>query len=154
MAQRPPARVPHGAYLPFELALKYLRAGVNRLIVEVDNQRTKGDFPPSNNLWWNFGGISDVVYLRPVARANLDSVLIRPELPCPTCAATVQEQATVQNPTNRAQMVELAGSYGSLSLDFGTRTIPAGGTWSPQAAVIVAHPRLWTPGGRTCTRPA
>ncbi len=135
-----------GAYLPFELALKYLRAGVNRLIVEVNNQRTKGDFPPSNNLWWNFGGISDVVYLRPVARANLDSVLIRPQLPCPTCAATVQEQATVQNPTNRPQTVELAGSYGSLSLDFGTRTIPAGGTWSPQAGVIVGHPRLWTPG--------
>jgi beta-glucuronidase len=135
-----------GSYLPFELALKYLRTGVNRLIVEVDNQRTKGDFPPSNNLWWNFGGISDVVYLRPVAGANLDSALIRPLLPCPTCAATVDEQATVQNPTNRPQVVELTGSYGSLPLDFGTRTIPAGGTWSPQADTIVQHPKLWAPG--------
>ena len=34
-----------GAYLPFEFALKYLRAGVNRMIVRVDNRRTQGRPP-------------------------------------------------------------------------------------------------------------
>jgi beta-glucuronidase len=134
-----------GAYLPFELTLRYLKAGVNRLIVRVDNRRTKADFPPSGNLWWNFGGIADVVYLRPVARADLDSVSIRPVLSCPTCSATIDEQATVENLTGRSQTVALTGRYGSVPVVFGVATIPAGGTWRPRAAIVLRHPRLWAP---------
>jgi beta-glucuronidase len=138
-----------GAYLPFELTLKGLRAGVNRLIVRVNNHRTKASFPPSNNLWWNYGGISDVVYLRPVARANLDSVLIRPRLACPTCNGVVDEQATVHNPTAQAQTVRLTGTYGALRVAFGSDTIPPGATWSPSAVAVVRHPHLWAPGSPT-----
>ena len=73
-----------GGYLPFEFPLSDLRAGVNRLIVRVDDRRTGADFPPGpSGGWWNFGGLLDVVYLRPVQRADLDQVMIRPELPCP-----------------------------------------------------------------------
>jgi len=135
-----------GAYLPFEFALKYFKPGVNQLIVRVDNRRTQADLPPSNNLWWNFGGISDAVYLRPIARANLDSVLIRPILPCPTCTATIDEQATVQNLTRRSQTVTLTGRYGSVPVSFGSATIHAGATWTPLAEVRVRHPKLWAPG--------
>jgi beta-glucuronidase len=133
------------AGLPFEFALRHLRAGANRLIVRVDDRRTGADFPPGpSGGWWNFGGILDAVYLRPVARADLDSVLIRPELPCPSCAATVYERATVRNLTARPQTVRLTGSYGRARLSFGRATIPAGGTWTPSAQVVIRHPRLWS----------
>ena len=61
-----------GAYLPFEYTLNYLHPGVNRLIVRVDNRRNGGDLPARpGGQWWNYGGILDAVYLRPVARADL-----------------------------------------------------------------------------------
>ena len=100
-------------HIPFQFVLSHLKPGVNRLIVRVNNQRTGADFPPGpGGGWWNFGGILDVVYLRPVQRADLDSVLIRPELSCARCAATIYEQATVRNLTSRRQRVKLAGRYG------------------------------------------
>jgi len=47
-----------GGYVPFELDLRYLRPGVNRLIVRVDNRRTPADLPPGpGGQWWNYGGI-------------------------------------------------------------------------------------------------
>ena len=84
------------------------RSGVNRLIVRVDDRRTPADLPqgPSGG-WWNFGGINQEVYLRSVQRADLTVVQVRPILPCPTCAATIEEQATVTNPTSSLQTVEL-----------------------------------------------
>jgi beta-glucuronidase len=135
-----------GGYLPFELTLSNLRAGVNRLIVRVSNKRTPADFPPSNNLWWNFGGISDVVYLRPVSVADLDSAMIRPTLPCPTCSARIEEQATVRNISSRPETVALSGTYGPLALHFGSATIAPGGSWTPQVSGVLARPRLWAPG--------
>ncbi len=132
------------ASIPFELALSHLHAGVNRLIVRVDDRRTGADFPPGpSGGWWNFGGILDAVYLRPVSRADLDSVVIRPELRCARCAATIFERATVRNLTSRPQSVQLSGRYGDHSLHFGRATIPAGGTWTPTATTVVRHPRLW-----------
>jgi glycosyl hydrolase family 2 len=92
------------------------------------------------------------VYLRPVERADLDRVLIRPELSCPTCAAKIVEQATVQNLTRASQTVRLTGRYGSTPLVFGSATIAPGGTWSPIASVTIAHPQLWAPGSPTLYR--
>jgi beta-glucuronidase len=136
-----------GAYLPFEFTLKYLRSGVNRLVVRVDDRRDGNSFPagPSGG-WWNFGGILDAVYLQPVQRADVDSVLIRPRLPCPTCSAAVAETATVRNLSPLPQTVSLSGTYGSLRFSFGTTTIRPGGTWRPQALVAVRHPKLWSIG--------
>jgi beta-glucuronidase len=136
-----------GAYLPFEFALKYLRPGVNRLIVRVDNRRGGGDFPPGpGGQWWNYGGILDAVYLRPVARADLSQVQIRPVLPCPRCAATVQEQVVVSNLTGSIQPVSLTGSYGRTRVRFGSATIAPHGHWTAKASVRIAHPSLWAPG--------
>jgi beta-glucuronidase len=142
-----------GAYLPFEFQLKYLRTGVNRLVVRVDDERTPADFPPGPaGGWWNFGGILDAVYVVPVARADLDSVMIRPKLPCPTCNATIDEQATVINMTNKPQQVSLTGTYGPAKLSFGKATIAPGKTWSPTASVLVRDPSLWAPGSPTLYR--
>jgi beta-glucuronidase len=131
------------AYLPFQFVLSHLHAGVNRLVVRVDDRHTAGDFPGGGAGWWNFGGILDAVYLRPVQRADLDSVVIRPELPCPRCAATIFEQATVRNLTSHVQKVALTGRYGAHRLNFGRATIPAGATWTPTATVRISHPKLW-----------
>jgi beta-glucuronidase len=135
-----------GAYLPFEFQLKYLKAGVNRLIVRVDNQRTATSFPHAGNLWWNYGGILDAVYLIPVQSAEIQQEMIRPILKCPTCSATIDESATIHNGTSQKQTVTLSGAYGSAKLDFGTATIRAGQSWTATASVTIAHPKLWAPG--------
>ncbi len=136
-----------GAYLPFELPLRDVRPGVNRLIVRVDDRRNAGDLPPGpSGGWWNFGGINQEVYLRPISGVDMSPVVVRPILPCPTCAATVQEQVSVRNWTGSPQTVVLDGSYGSAGIRFGGHTIPAGGTWVAQASVRIPHPRLWAPG--------
>lgn len=136
-----------GGYLPFEFVMKHLHAGVNRLIVRVDDRRTPGDFPPGpNGGWWNYGGILDVVYVRPVQRADIAGDLVRPLLPCPSCTATVQEQPQIHNPTGRTQLVSLTGTYGGIRVRFGSAHIRPGGTWSPRISFRVRRPKLWAPG--------
>jgi beta-glucuronidase len=134
-----------GAYLPFEFALKGVRPGVNRLVVRVDDRRTAASLPPGpSGGWWNFGGLQREVYLRAVARADISMAQVRPILPCPTCAATVKEQATVTNPTTQPQTVVLQGVYGGHRLNFGGQTIPAGGTWVAHASTRLPAPHLWS----------
>ena len=136
-----------GAYLPFEFTMRNLRAGVNQLIVRVDNRLTGRDFPPpSQGGWWNFGGILDAVYVRPVAGSEIDNVRIRSRLKCPTCKARIDEQATIRNLSRRTEVVSLSGYYGSARVRFGRRRIKPGGTWTPRASVVIAHPQLWAPG--------
>ena len=136
-----------GAYLPFEFDLTGLHSGVNRLILRVDSHRSPSDFPPGpSGGWWNYGGILREVYLRAVAGADLQQVQVRPLLPCPTCAATITEQALVRNVTAKVQTVELHGSFGGARLNFGTAKIGPHRTWTAQASARVAHPRLWAPG--------
>jgi beta-glucuronidase len=135
------------AYLPFEFAMQGMHAGVNTLVVRVDDRRTAASLPPGpSGGWWNFGGINREVYLRAVQRADLSVVQVRPVLPCPTCAATIQEQATVTNPTAAPQTVALTGVYGGRRLDFGGHTIPAHGTWVAHAQTVLRTPHLWSPG--------
>jgi len=136
-----------GAYLPFEFVMSHLRAGVNQLVVRVDNRLTGADFPPpSLGGWWNYGGILDAVYVRPVAGSEIDNVRIRTTVKCPTCKAAVQEQATVRNLLSKAEVVSLSGRYGSARLRFGRARIRPGGTWTPHATVLITHPQLWAPG--------
>jgi hypothetical protein len=136
-----------GAYEPFELDLSALRSGVNRLIVRVDDRHTATDLPPGPGaLWWNFGGIQREVYLRAVQRTDLAQVQVRPVLPCPTCPATIQEQATIRNLTGISQVVRVRGTYGGRPLDFGQALVPPRGTWTATASLTIAHPSLWAPG--------
>ncbi|HEY2259809.1 MAG TPA: glycoside hydrolase family 2 TIM barrel-domain containing protein, partial [Solirubrobacteraceae bacterium] len=135
-----------GAYLPFEFDLKGVHSGVNRLIVRVDDRRGPGDLPPGpGGGWWNFGGINREVYLRPVGRADMSQVIVRPTLPCPTCAATIHEQVAVRNTTARPQTLVLQGSYGSKSLRFGGHTIAPHATWVAHASATLRSPHLWAP---------
>jgi glycosyl hydrolase family 2 len=136
-----------GGYLPWELDLTGLRPGVNRLIVRVDNRTNPSTLPPGpGSAWWNFGGLQREVYLRAVARADLEQVRIRPVLPCPSrCPATIQEVAVVRNVTGRRQAVALFGSYGGQRVYFGATKLAPHATWTASASVVVRDPRLWTP---------
>jgi beta-glucuronidase len=135
-----------GAYLPFEFALKGVRAGVNRLVIRVDDRRNTGDLPPGpGGGWWNYGGINQEVYLRSVQGVDMSPVVVRPILLCPTCAAQIQEQLSVHNATAAAQTVSLQGSYGAAKLNFGGHTLLPGSTWVARATVTIAAPHLWSP---------
>ncbi len=135
-----------GAYVPFEFDLPP-RPGVNRLIVRVDDRRGLGDVPPGpTGGWWNYGGILREVYLRAAQVADIETVQVRPLLPCLSCAATIAEQAQIRNVTGSPQPVHLSGTFGNLPLDFGTVTIRPHGTWTARASAIVARPQLWAPG--------
>jgi beta-glucuronidase len=135
-----------GAYLPFEFDLKGVRPGVNRLVVRVDDRRTGADLPPGpSGGWWNFGGLQREVYLRSVQRVDMSPVVVRPVLPCPTCAATIQEQVSVRNVTGTPQTVSLQGTYGAARLNFGGHTVSPHGTWVAHASVPIAAPHLWAP---------
>jgi beta-glucuronidase len=134
-----------GQDLPFELDLKAVRSGVNRLIVRVDSRLSPADLPPGpGEGWWDYGGILGEVYLRAVQVADLSQVSVRPLLPCPACAATIQVRVAVRNLTGSPQAVRLHGDYGSAPLDFGSATVAPHGIWTAQAAVRIAHPRLWS----------
>jgi glycosyl hydrolase family 2 len=141
-----------GAYLPFEFDLGGLHAGVNHLVIRVDNRRTQDSISPNGmyvsggpqGAWWNFGGLLREVYLRPVLSVDMPQVVVRPILPCPTCDATIQELVTLRNVTNRTQVVHLRGVYGTRRLDFGTYTIRARAKVVAQDAVLIHRPHLWS----------
>jgi len=122
-------------------------AGVNRLIVRVDNRRTAADLPPGpGGQWWNYGGILREVYLRAVQTADLSQVTIQTLHGCPKCDADIVEQVLVRNVTGSPQKLALTGSYGGARVRFGSSTIPPYGTWTAHGSVRIPHPSLWAPG--------
>ena len=136
-----------GAYLPFEFPLRGLVGGTNRLVVRVDDRRTRLDLPHLPGAgWWNFGGLLREVYLRAVQGVDFERVQVRPLLRCPTCAAEIEEQVVLRNVGSLPQTVRLSGSYGTARLRFGGARIRPGLSWTARASVRIAHPRLWWPG--------
>ncbi len=134
-----------GAYLPFELDLHGLRAGVNRLVVRVDSRKGPDDLPPGpGGGWWNFGGILREVYLRRVARVDIQSVQAAATFRCTGCAVTETETATLRNLTSRPQTVRLRGRFGTLPIDFGAITLRPGATVSAPARWLLRQPHLWS----------
>ena len=145
-----------GAYLPWDLriprsALK--RNATNRLVIRVDNRRLRTDFPPSGLTgsgdpaggWWNYGGLLREVYLQRVDRVDITNVVVRPELPCATCAATVLARVVVRNYGDRTTRVRITGSFGGARLNLGTRRVGARRFASFETRLRVARPRLWSP---------
>jgi len=141
-----------GSYLPFEVPLTGIHAGVNHLVVRVDNRLLPTDFPPSQysegNMphggWWNYGGITRDVFLRRVDRVGFDRVQVRPTLPCPTCTAHVDLAVDLRNYSSATQRVHVTGSYGALPFDLGVATIPAGASQVYTGSLAVPSPHLWS----------
>jgi beta-glucuronidase len=145
-----------GAYLPWALRLPHSllkRRGVNRLVIRVDNRRLRTDFPPSGLTgsgdpaggWWNYGGLLREVYLQRVDRIDISSLLVRPELPCATCAATVLARVTVRNYGDAASRVGLTGRFGGQRFALGSKTVGSKRFATFQARLRVSKPRLWSP---------
>lgn len=116
-----------GAHEPFELRLpkSLLKADAsNSLVLRIDSRRTINDLPPARNNefgdpqggWWNYAGILREVYLRAVDQIDITSVNVRPDLPCPSCAAVVNWQVKLSNLGAETQSVTVAGRFGSERL--------------------------------------
>ncbi|MDX6683343.1 MAG: beta-glucuronidase [Solirubrobacteraceae bacterium] len=145
-----------GAFLPFELRIPrsaLRRAGTNRLVIRVDNRRRPTDFPPSGEApdgspgggWWNYGGLLREVYLQRVDEVDVTSVLVRPQIACRTCHATVDARVTVRNYSSRTLPVRVTGSFGARGLELGSKRVPARSFASFATRVRIAKPRLWSP---------
>ncbi len=145
-----------GAYLPWDLRLPrsvLKRRGTNRLVVRVDNRRLRTDFPPSGLTgsgdpaggWWNYGGLLREVYLQRVDRVDITSVVVRPDLPCATCTASVLARVVVRNHADSTTTVRVSGSFGGRAMNLGTRRVGARDFKSFEARIRVAEPRLWSP---------
>ena len=145
-----------GAYLPFELRLPrgfLRRTGVNRLVLRVDSRRTASDFPPAKfdargrplGGWWNYGGILREVYLRAIDDIDFDVVDVRPDLPCATCAATINWTVRVRNAGTKSRKFTVFGNFGARRVKLGTVAL------GPKSSVTLTHqlrvpkPRLWSP---------
>jgi beta-glucuronidase len=145
-----------GAFLPWELRLPrgaLKRRGFNRLVIRVDNRRRRTDFPPSGLTakgdpaggWWNYGGLLREVYLQRIDRVDVTNVVVRPELPCATCAASVLARVTVRNFGGAPSRVRVTGSFGSRRLALGTRRVAARRSATFDTRVRIRRPRLWSP---------
>jgi hypothetical protein len=145
-----------GAYLPFELRLPrgLIRRGrVNRLVVRVDSRRFPTDFPPAGlsttgvptGGWWNYGGILREVYLRRIDDVDFNTVVVRPNLPCATCAATVSYRVTLRNYGARARRITVRARFGSRRVNLGSRAIAPRRFTTFTRTVRIGHPRLWSP---------
>ena len=145
-----------GAYLPFEFRLPRSllnRTGVNHLVVRVDSRRKQTDFPPSGlsvqgkptGGWWNYGGILREVYLRKIDDIDFNTVVVRPNLPCATCAATVDYRATLRNYGDHARRVRVTARFGAQRLSLGSATIGPKRFATLSKTIRVPKPRLWSP---------
>src|SRR3954468_20082493 len=152
-----PVGTNRGAYLPFEIRLPrglVRRGRVNRLVVRVDSRRFPTDFPPAGlsttgvptGGWWNYGGILREVYLRKIDDIDFNTVVVRPNLPCATCAATDTYRVTLRNYSAMARRVTVAARFGARRFGLGSGAVAPGRFVTFSRTVPIGHPRLWSPG--------
>jgi beta-glucuronidase len=145
-----------GAYLPFEIRLprSVLRRGlVNRLVIRVDSRRKQTDFPPSGlsvtgrptGGWWNYGGLLREVYLRRIDDIDVTTAIVRPDLPCALCPATVDYRVVLRNYGERARRVRVTARFGARRVSLGARVVPARQFSTFTRRIDVRRPRLWSP---------
>jgi Glycosyl hydrolases family 2, TIM barrel domain/Glycosyl hydrolases family 2, sugar binding domain/Glycosyl hydrolases family 2 len=145
-----------GAYLPFEIRLPagmIKRGRVNRLVIRVDSRRKQTDFPPSGlsiigkptGGWWNYGGLLREVYLRKINDIDFNTVVVRPDLPCATCSASVTYRVTVRNYGGRARRVKVTARFGNRRLTVGTAAVGAKRFATLTKRITVNRPHLWSP---------
>lgn len=145
-----------GAYLPFEVRLPaglLKRSATNRLVVRIDNRRLGTDFPPAGlsvsgnptGGWWNYGGLLREVYLRRVNDVDVNTAIVRPDLPCASCDATVDYRVTLRNYAMRARRVNVTAKLGPRTVRLGSASIGAKKFATFRRRVTLRNPRLWQP---------
>ena len=141
------------AKIPFELPASGLdRDGVNRLVIRVDSRRSDTDLPPMRDSeltglpgggWWNYGGLTREVYLTRFDEVDIEDLLVRPELECPSCDADVLVRARLHNPGRVRRKVRFSARVGGMSIDPKVVTVSAGRSRMVSARVTIRNPRLW-----------
>src|SRR4051812_12079676 len=145
-----------GAYLPFEIRMPrgdIRRGRVNHLVIRVDSRRLPTDFPPAGlsttgvptGGWWNYGGLLREVYLRQINDVDFNTVVVQPNLPCATCAATIKYRVTLRNFATRARRVNVRARFGGQSLNLGSKSVGPKRFATFTRSLRVARPRLWSP---------
>jgi beta-glucuronidase len=143
-----------GAYLPWELHLRGLHRGTNRLVVRVENRQLITDLPPGklsingapSGGWWNWGGILGDVYLRRVNGIDIEDAQVLPRLPCRSCAARIDYRVTVRNYRRSAANVRLTTKYGDVSARIGAGKVSGHGAAKRfSGSLRIAKPHLWSP---------
>ena len=130
------------------------RGGTNRLVIRVENIR-KSLRPAAVGLHAHERADRRLVELRrhparglpqAVDRVDFNTVQVLPDLPCRTCAATMNFRVTVRNFSDRAQRVRITGRFGNQH-----RALPRARRSAPSASrtfrtsIRVGNPRLWSP---------
>jgi beta-glucuronidase len=141
-------------YVPFELPTTGLvRNGVNRLVVRVDNRRTRADIPrgyerpngrPGGG-WWNYGGILREVYLRRFEGVDVAKVQTETEIADSQQRAWVRLRALVDNPGDRNTRFRIRWRFGQRERFSGPITVRAGSTRTVRRTFEVTEPQLWFP---------
>ncbi|HEV2724556.1 MAG TPA: glycoside hydrolase family 2 TIM barrel-domain containing protein [Thermoleophilaceae bacterium] len=141
-----------GAYTPFEVDLRGLRPGRNRLVVRASTMRGMTDLthwrPARFNGfgtggWWNFGGMSREVYLRPVRRVDVERVSVLPRMRCTRCRARVEVRTLVRNTGRRARRVSLTLRLDGHTILTGSAGVPARGRRKVLSRFTLRRPRRW-----------
>ena len=143
-------------YVPFELPTTGLvRDGVNRLVVRVDNRRTRADIPRAYERgngrpgggWWNYGGILREVYLRSFEAVDVEAVRVRTELADSEKRAWLKFRVRFDNPSRRDARFRLVTTVGEIEKRSRRRIrVNAGGSRSVAYTVRLKDPRIWLPG--------
>jgi beta-glucuronidase len=141
-------------YVPFELPTTGLvRDGVNRLVVRVDNRRTRADIPrgyerpngrPGGG-WWNYGGILREVYLRRFRGVDVESVSTETKIADSQRRAWVHVRARVVNPGPRGQRFRIRWGFGPRERLSDRVRVAAGSARTVRRVFEVSDPQLWYP---------
>lgn len=67
-----------GGFTPFQFNISdKVKAGVNSLVVKVDNRRERDQIPTVNTDWWNYGGITRSVKILQYPKAHIKDYFIQ-----------------------------------------------------------------------------
>lgn len=141
-----------GGYTPFEVDLRGLRPGRNRLVVRASTMRGNTDLthwrPARFNGfgtggWWNFGGMSREVYVRPVRSVDVERVSVLPRMRCTRCPARVEVRTLVRNTGRRARRVALSLRLGKKVVLRGTAKVGGRGRRELLSRFTIRRPKRW-----------
>jgi beta-glucuronidase len=142
------------SFLPFEVELKP-RKGRNRLVVRVNSRRGPYDLTHwrvfAHGGWWNFGGISREVYIRPLDTVDIEDLAVQPRLAKLGGPARVRVRLRLRNLTARKRRVQLAlfvrgRGKRSRRIELSPRELAPHELRETSTAFTIDKPRLWQPG--------
>lgn len=141
-----------GGYLPFEVVLKGLKKGHNKLVVRVSTLRSNTDLTHWRRAafngfgtggWWNFGGLIREVYVRPIRAVDIQDVAVIPGLKCAKCSAKVRVRTYLHNYTRSARSTRVVMKLGKRRIQLGTTSVAGRRTKLLNGTFTIRKPKLW-----------